>query len=79
MHHTSMNHSEVANIHHDLTGSKAVVLHEHVNKLLDFVKGKGNPYVIKAPGIKLQKIVTKQLVNDEVSVRILKLREREKH
>ena len=75
MHDTSMNHSEVANIHHDLTGSKAVVLHEHVNKLLDFVKGKGNPYVIKAPGIKLQTIVTKQLVNDEVSVRILKLRE----
>jgi len=52
-----------------------VVLYANANKLMDFVKGKGNPYVIKAPGFKLQNLVRKQIVDQEAVVRLLKLKE----
>ena len=45
---SSMKHSESVRVHHELTGHKAHQLNENVSKLLDFLKDKGNPYIIKA-------------------------------
>ena len=39
----SMDHSESADIHHDLIGRKADLLNNNVARLLDFVSSRGNP------------------------------------
>ena len=67
---SSMDHSESAKVHHDLIGRKAEHLNKNVTRLLDFVCNRGNPFIIEAPGIKLHNFVTKQLADDEVSVRL---------
>ena len=75
MHDKCMNHSGTANAHHDFTGSKAAILNKNINKRMDFVKGKGNPYMIKAPLVKLQNDLTKQIIDQEVAERLLNLKE----
>ncbi len=67
----SMDHSESANVHHDLIGRKAEHLNNNVARLLDFVSNRGNPFIIQAPGIKLHNFVTKQLADDAVATRLL--------
>ena len=59
----SMNHCESTRVHRELTGRKANQLNENVN----FFKGKGNPYVIVQPYIKLHNLINKQLVDKEVA------------
>lgn len=71
----SMDHSESARVHHELTGRKADMLNKNVARLLDYVNGKGNPYIIEVPGIKLHNLVTKQLADKEVALRLLQLQE----
>ena len=71
MNDTSMNHSELARVHHELTGRKAHELNENVTRLLGFVRDRGNPYIIQAPAIKLHNLITKQLADDDVAVRLL--------
>jgi hypothetical protein len=66
----SMDHSESADIHHDMIGRKADLLNNNVARLLDFVCSRGNPFVVPVPGIKLHNFVTKQLADVEVSVRL---------
>lgn len=69
-----MKHSESARVNHELTGHKTHQLNENVSKLQDFLKDRGNPYIIKAPAIKLHNLITKQLTLDDVAVRLLHLR-----
>ena len=66
----SMDHSEFAQVHHDLTGRKAEQLNKNVAQLLDFVCSRGNPFIIQLPGIKLHNFITKQIAHDEVSMRL---------
>lgn len=73
---TSMKHSESTRVHHELTGSRAQKLNENVSKLLDFLRDRGNPYIINVPLIKLHHTVTKQLVFDEVAVRLLQMQKK---
>ncbi len=67
----SMDHSESAKVHHDLIGQNAENLNKNVTQLLDFVCGRGNPFIVQAPGIKLHNFVTKQLADDAVAIRLL--------
>lgn len=67
---SSMDHSESANVHHDLIGRKAEHLNKNVARLLDSVCNRGNPFIIEAPGINLHNFLTKQLADDEVSMRL---------
>ena len=75
MHDTSMDHSEVAPIHHDLVGNKAVSFNENVIKLFNFMSNKGNPFMVyKVPAyVKMQNLITRQLVDEETAKRHLKL------
>ena len=56
----SMNHSELTRVYHELIGHKADLLNNNVARLLDFVRDRGNPYIIEAPGIKLHNVITWQ-------------------
>ena len=67
---SSMDHSESAQVHHDLIGQKAEFFNRNVGRLLDFVSSRGNPYIIPLPGIKLHNFVTKQIAHDDVSARL---------
>ena len=63
IHDSTMSHLET-HVHHELSGSKGFHLHKHLKQLFDFIKDKGNPFVIIAPGIKLHNMVTKQMVHN---------------
>ena len=76
---SSMDHSESAKIHHDLIGQKAEHLNKNVARLLDFVSNKGNPFIIEVPGVKLHNFVTKQVADEEVSMRLLQALENGDH
>ena len=65
-----MDHSENT-IHHELRGNKGIIYNSNVMKLLDFVRARANPFVITAPCIKLHNLVTKQVVTDKITSRLL--------
>ena len=69
----SMKHSEIVYANHELKGNTAKLIHKHLARLLDFLKDKGNPYIIQAPIIRLHNIITKQLTSDMVKERLLQL------
>ena len=66
---SSMDHSETK-VHHDLTGRTAEHFNSNMGLFLDFVCSRGNPFIIQAPGIKLHNLFTKQIAEDEMSVRL---------
>ena len=75
----TMNHLET-HVHHELRGSTGRQLHMHVNNLIDFIKDKGNPFVVKAPGITpLHNMVTKQMVSDVTTARLLQVKANGEH
>ena len=70
----SMDHSEVAAIHHDLVGLKAVSFNQNLIKLFNYMTNKGNPYNLKTGVfVKMQNLLTRQLIDEEVTRRHLKL------
>ena len=70
-----MGPSECAKVNYELYGSKSIHLEENVKRLLDFIRARDNPYIIEAPGIKLHNLITKQLADEAVTMRLLHLRE----
>ena len=62
------NHSEMF-VHHSLYGSKGMIFHKSVTKLLDFVLCRENPYEIAR--IPLYNFITKQVVDENVSERLV--------
>ncbi|MES9880567.1 MAG: hypothetical protein ABW185_06755 [Sedimenticola sp.] len=60
-------------MHHELRGNKAVAFDGNVSRLLDFMQARANPFIITAPGIRLHNFVTEQVVNAEITNRLLKV------
>ena len=65
-----MDHSET-NIRHDITGKTGYIFDENVKKLLDFVKGKVNPFKIPVMHVPLINFFNNQIVNAVIAERIL--------
>ena len=65
-----MDHSENT-IHHELRGNKGIIYNSNVKKLPDFVRALANPFIITAPCPKLHSLVTKHVVTDKITSRLL--------
>ena len=83
MNEKTMMHSEFnANaIHHELIGSKALSYHKNVVKLFNFLFNKGNPSDVWAQNnpsgsVRMQNLLTRQLIDSEIAKRYLKLLEK---
>ena len=69
-----MDHLETS-IHHELVGRKGLIFDQNVARLLDYVKARENPFIIQKPGVPLHNFVTKQIVNETIKERLLKVLE----
>ena len=79
MNDTSMNHSEVALIHHDLLGHKAKTYNKNIIKLLTFMSKNQNPYSLRflnqSPPVKMHHLISKQLIDEGIAKRYLEMLE----
>ena len=79
MHETSMNHSEVALIHHDLLGQKAKTYNKNLIKLLTYMSKNQNPYSLRflnqSPPVKMHHLISKQLIDEGIARRYLEVLE----
>ena len=77
MHDTSMNHSEVALIHHDLLGQKAKTYNKNLIKLLTYMSKNQNPYSLRflnqSPPVKMHHLISKQLIDEGIARRYLEV------
>ena len=53
-------------MYHELRSIKAVISDDNVSRLLDFVQAVANPFIIKAPGVRLHDFATEHLINDDI-------------
>ena len=75
MNENSMKNCEISYAHHEFKGNNAKSIHKNVLKLLNFIKDKGNPYLIEAPDVRLHNVITKQLTEGKVKDRLLQMQQ----
>ena len=65
-----MDHLETS-IQHELCGRKGLIFDNNVARLRDFVKARENQFIVHNPSVQLYNVMTKQIMSDIATVRLL--------